>query len=83
MITNYETIKTGKTLKDVCRICNTRKIRTIIEEQTLSPFNINKNGNVKTRMEIEDSVDRNLKRRVKRFTNEGFVCRKCKPYLGY
>jgi hypothetical protein len=79
----FQEIKQKKTLQGLCRVCNRKRTRTITEEQTVNPFNKNEDGTIKSYFEVVQSVRETLEKRIKRFQDEGFVCRKCKEFLGY
>ena len=80
---NFEEVKKKKTLGSICKMCGKKRTRTITEEQTINPFNKNTDGTIKNRYEVNQSVEENLKNRIKRFQEEGLVCRNCKTFLGY
>ncbi len=79
----FQEIKNKKTLTGLCKVCKKKRTRTIDEKQTINPFNKNQDGTIKNYFEVNKSVEENLEKRVKRFQEEEFICRKCKPYLGY
>ncbi len=80
---NFDEVKYKKILNGLCKTCGKKRTRTITEEQTVNPFNKNEDGTVKTRFEVGQSVRENLEKRVKRFQEEGFICKGCKEFLGY
>ena len=80
---NFDEIKQKRTINGLCTSCLKKRTRTITEEQTINPFNKNTDGTVKTRHEVVVSVQIGLEKRIDRFLTEGFLCRKCKEFLGY
>ena len=80
---SFEEIKRKQVIKGICVKCDKKKTRTIDECQTISLFNKNDDGTVKSRYEVGQSVTENLSKRIEKFNKEGFICRKCKEYLGY
>ena len=80
---NFKEIKLKKTLNGICKNCLKKRTRTIDEYQTINPFNKNEDGSIKTHFEVSKSVKNKLENRIKRFLEEGFICRSCKEYLGY
>ena len=83
MTINFQEIKRKIVKRGKCIKCGKNCTRTIVENQTVNPFNKNKDGTIKSYNEVSLSVSENLKKRVGRFDKEGFVCKSCKEYLGY
>lgn len=79
----YQEVKRQITLRGVCKTCGKKRTRTIAEAQTINPYNRNKDGSIKSCHEVEKSVAIELETRVKRFKEEGFICKGCQEYLSY
>lgn len=76
MIIKYNIVKLKKVIKGICGKCNKKASVTIISEQTVNPFNVNKQNIPKSAKEVYESVSFNLPHLVKRYTDK-FLCSKC------
>ncbi len=56
----FDLIKRTKKITGICGVCGKKMSKTIISEQTVNPFNKNKEGIPKTYHEVEISVSEKL-----------------------
>ncbi len=62
-----------------CRRCQKKLKRTVREEQTVNPWNVIEGTRVpKSREQIFDECEKEVKRRVAVLQTEGTLCEKCK-----
>jgi ribosomal protein L37AE/L43A len=75
--TYFETIERKRKIKKKCSSCGKDRIRTISASQTVNPFNRNKDGSVKSRAQVIESVAEELERQVEKFERKKFTCNTC------
>ena len=80
MLQIFETIKEKQSVKGICSVCNKRKSRIVIIEQTVNPFNQNEDGTVKNRQQVYQAVSEKLSKKVRELS-ENFICASCKKYI--
>jgi hypothetical protein len=76
MIIKYELVRLQRSIKGICLVCGKKRQVTIYSEQTINPFNLNENGEPKSRREVWDSCAIDLKKLVQRYI-EKFICKAC------
>jgi len=76
----FSEIRQTMQVKGICSICGKRRSRTISEWETVNPYNRHKNGMVKTRIEVEQSVSEKINAGVDRLSKY-FMCKSCEGRL--
>ena len=75
-IMTFNEIKSSRKVSGVCEKCGKRRTRTITESQTRNPFNKNKEGFIKSHVEIEREVIEMVAKRIA-CLQENFICASC------
>lgn len=73
----FEGVKRAVALNLKCGVCGKRRTRTVSVEHTVSPFNRNPDGTVKTRAEVEADVQKTLTEKVDDLKAKGIICNPC------
>jgi hypothetical protein len=73
---NFEVVSLRKSVGYKCRGCGKRRTKSVCVENTINPFNKNKDGIPKTYDEVNEDVKREVARRVKEI-EAGATCTKC------
>lgn len=76
---NFDEISYGGPRKTYCRICRRKLTRVVRESMTISPFNKNPDGSVRSREEVSQAVLAKLKESEIALMLNGVVCSKCEP----
>ena len=82
ILTTFDVIKQSEKVKGVCEKCGNKKIRTVTEIMTHSPFNKNQDGTVRTYQEVRKAVEVNLSKLVSSLKRR-FICGTCFRNLPY
>lgn len=72
----FESIIKKQKITGVCKNCGKKRSITISEEETVNPFNKNKDGSIKTYAEVEESVNKELSKKINKW-NKKFICKSC------
>lgn len=72
---NFEVVSRSVSKNGKC-YCGKRRVRSTTIENTINPFNKNKNGEIKSYEEVEADVQRE----AKEWCNEPITCDKCKNH---
>ena len=73
---NFEEIKYSRQIKGVCRKCGKRRTRTLVETNTISPFNKNPDGTVRSRSQVIENVKIGLEHKIEKLS-ANFICATC------
>lgn len=72
----FQEVKRKQTISYKCRGCEKHKKKVIEESETVSPFNKNDDGSIKTPEQVSNSVMEKLCKAVSEFERDS-ICRQC------
>lgn len=75
----FDEIKSKQTVKVLCRVCKKKIQRVLSASQTENPYNKNKEGNPKSRSEIQGEVYAKLQDLVRDAITNGLYCSEHQP----
>lgn len=73
----FDVIKSRRPIKVKCKKCGNTLKRVLVAEQTINPFNKNKDGSPKSRAVIYAENDVKLKRLERLAKKDGVICAAC------
>jgi hypothetical protein len=72
----FDEVKIKRQVRVICTKCKKIKSRTVCEEQTINPWNVNDNGIPKTRKEVVDDVLKKIEKKIA-LVKSDFICASC------
>ena len=79
---NFQVIKGYASARIPCRECGKVRKRQITIEHTVSPFNKNEDGSVRTPREVHAQATKEAKEKMAKIEQEGIVCKTCEKSSG-
>ena len=76
----FNEIKDKLLVKGICEKCGKKRSRTVSDSQTINPYNKNKDGLLKTRLEIQEELFKSVLKQ-KEELKKHFMCTTCLPEL--
>jgi hypothetical protein len=77
MRTVFNEIKYRRKVTTFCTGCRKKLVRTVVESQTVNPWNKNEDGSVKSPQEVSASVLAKLKVSAELLETSGAICQAC------
>ena len=79
MLVTFERIEQKRSVTYTCTKCGKKKTKVVSYSETINPFNKDKDGNVKSRWEVEESVANGIKNAIDKFKSTS-CCSKCRGF---
>ncbi len=73
----FPKITRKREVKIPCKVCGKKSKRVLSVTNTVNPFNLNKDGQIKSQQEVTDNVVAQLKAKVEETLAVGRICTSC------